>query len=243
MSLRIAMWSGPRNISTAMMRAWENREDTIVWDEPLYAYYLQQTGLDHPGKAKIIAAGDPDWRTVAAKATGRPVPDSKKIFYQKHMTHHLLPNIERDWLAKLSHCFLIRHPREVLLSYIKTRASVTLEDIGMPQQLEIFEYIWEKGGEIPLVIDSAEFLGNPRAFLELICRHFNIPFTERMLNWPAGPRDSDGVWAEYWYAAVQKSTGFASYTPRDETLPEHLLELADQALPYYQALYQQRLQV
>ena len=241
-SLRIAMWSGPRNISTAMMRAWENRDDTVVWDEPLYAHYLQQTDLDHPGKAQIIAAGEPDWREVATVATG-PIPDNKTIFYQKHMTHHLLANIERDWLSQLTHCFLIRDPREVLLSYIKTRANVTLEDIGMPQQLEIFDYIREQTGETPLVIDSAEFLQNPRAFLELLCTRLGIAFTERMLHWPAGPRDSDGVWAEYWYAAVQQSTGFAPYRPRSEVLPEHLQPLAKQAMPYYQALHERRLRI
>ena len=143
----------------------------------------------------------------------------------------------------MTHCFLIRNPREVLLSYIKTRANVTLEDIGMPQQLEIFDYIREKTGAIPIVIDSTEFLHNPRAFLELTCERLDIPFTERMLSWPAGARDSDGVWAEYWYAAVLKSTGFAPYTPRTEVLPDHLQPLAQQAMPYYEALYEQRLQI
>jgi hypothetical protein len=242
MTLSIAMWSGPRNISTAMMRAWENREDTLVWDEPLYAHYLKETGLDHPGREQVIAAGDPDWQTVAAKATG-PVPHGKTIFYQKHMTHHLLPGIGRDWLTRLTHCFLIRNPHEVLLSYIKTRANVTLEDIGMPQQLEIFQYIRGQTGAPPMVVDSAEFLQNPETFLKLICARLNIPFSECMLSWPPGARTSDGVWAEYWYAAVQASTGFAPYRPRTESLPAHLQPLAQQAMPYYQALYQYRLQV
>ena len=235
----IAMWSGPRNISTAMMRAWENRPDTVVWDEPLYAYYLAVTGLDHPGRDKVIAAGEPDWQKVITRCTG-PIPDGKTIFYQKHMTHHLLPEISRDWLAKLRNVFLIRDPRRVLASYVKTRENVNLDDIGLPQQLEIFEHVQARG-ETPLVIDTADFLQNPRGYLQALCAPLDIEFSECMLNWPAGPRDSDGVWAKYWYAAVQKSTGFAPYQERDLELMPELQTIAEQAGPYYEILHAARL--
>src|SRR5690606_35497938 len=138
--VRIAMWSGPRNISTAMMRAFENRPDTAVADEPLYGHYLLATGLDHPGRAAVIAAQETDWRKVAAMLTGS-VPDGRRIWYQKHMAHHLLPEIGRDWLDRLTNCFLIRDPQEVLASYVKTRAQPTLFDLGLPQQVEIFEHV------------------------------------------------------------------------------------------------------
>jgi len=235
------MWSGPRNISTAMMRAWENRPDTLVWDEPLYAHYLSVTGLDHPGREEVIAAGEPDWQNVVARCTG-PIPEDKTIFYQKHMTHHLLPHIGRDWLTSLENVFLIRDPRLVLASYVKTRETVTLDDIGLPQQLEIFEYVQARGVS-PLVIDSADFLENPQGYLEALCKHLAIPFSERMLHWPTGPRASDGIWAKHWYAAVQQSTGFEPYRPRTVKLTTDLQAIADQAEPYYQGLYTQRLQL
>src|SRR5205814_1814288 len=131
--LRVAMWSGPRNISTAMMRAWENRGDCAVVDEPFYAHYLAHTGIDHPGREQIIAAGETDWRRVAQRLSG-PAPNGASVYYQKHMTHHLLPHIGRGWLRELTHVFLIRDPREVLPSYIKTRTAVSVEDLGLPQQ-------------------------------------------------------------------------------------------------------------
>lgn len=237
---RIAMWSGPRNISTALMRAWDNRGDTAVVDEPLYAHYLHQTGLDHPGRAEIIAAGATDWRSVIAQLTG-PIPDGKAIFYQKHMTHHLLDNIDRGWLSQMSHAFLIRDPQEVILSYTKTRPTVTLADVGIRQQAELFDYIRRLTGQTPPVIDSGDFLHNPRGQLERLCALLSVPFTERMLHWPAGPRASDGIWAPYWYAAVLTSTGFVPYQPRSEPLPPQLEPLAETCRPYYEALYQYRL--
>ena len=239
MNTYIAMWSGPRNISTAMMRAWENRPDTVVWDEPLYAHYLAVTELDHPGRDEVIAAGEPDWRKVVARCTG-PIPEGKTIFYQKHMTHHLLPDMGRDWLDQLRNVFLIRDPRRVLASYVKTRENVSLDDIGLPQQLEIFEHAKARG-ELPLVIDSADFLQNPRSYLQALCAKLGIDFSERMLSWPPGPRASDGVWAKYWYAAVQKSTGFAPYQEREVELTPALQTIAEQAAPYYQTLYAKRL--
>jgi hypothetical protein len=235
MSVRLAMWSGPRNISTAMMRAWENRPDTSVWDEPLYAHYLATTGLTHPGGVEIMAAGLTDWREVADRATG-PIPHGATVFYQKHMTHHLLPAISRDWLTNLTHVFLIRDPREVLLSYTRGRESVTLADIGFTQQTELFDWLTTHQGQTPLVIDSGDFLRAPQAYLEKLCQHVGIPFFDTMLTWPAGPRDSDGVWAPHWYSSVENSTGFAPWRPRAGTLTGELAAIESAARPHYAKL-------
>jgi hypothetical protein len=238
--LRLAMWSGPRNISTAMMRAWENRGDSAVSDEPLYAHYLAHTGLDHPGREAVIAAGETDWRKVAARLTG-PVPEGKSIWYQKHMTHHLLPHIGREWLGGLKHAFLIRDPRDVVLSYVKSRPNVTAEDIGLLQQLEIFEYVRQRSGATPPVIDAAEFLKNPEQHLRALCARLEVEFTTRMLSWPAGERASDGVWAPYWYGAVLRSTGFDPYRARDRSVPAGFAEIIDTTMPAYQTLFDHRM--
>jgi hypothetical protein len=239
--LRLAMWSGPRNISTAMMRSWENRGDCVVVDEPLYAHYLAHTGLDHPGREDVIAAGEPDWRKVAARLVG-PVPLGKAVWYQKHMTHHLLPHIGRDWLRGLTHVFLIRDPREVLISYIRSRPHVTAEDIGVLQQLDIFEYVSELCGRIPPVIDAAEFLKAPESQLRALCAELDIAFTPRMLSWPPGPRAGDGVWAPYWYEAVLRSTGFEPYRARECHVPPEHNAIIDRVMPAFEVLRERRLQ-
>ena len=238
--MKIACWSGPRNLSTAMMYAFGNRADFAAMDEPFYAAYLARTGLEHPMRKAIITHHEADPAQVIRACT---TPYTGGVFYQKHMTHHLLPDYPLDWLAQLSHCFLLRDPHEVLLSYAQKREQVTLEDIGLPQQLEIFEHVQARTGQIPLVIDSADFLQQPGAYLQALCEQLAIPFSERMLHWPAGERASDGVWARYWYAAVQKSTGFAPYRPRQVTLPPELQDIAAQAAPYYQTLHRVRLQL
>jgi hypothetical protein len=242
MSVRLAMWSGPRNISTAMMRAWENRADTTVWDEPLYAYYLQATGLDHPMRDDVIAAGLPAWQDVAARATG-PIPDQAEVFYQKHMTHHLRPEVGREWLGELTHVFLIRDPREVLLSYSRSMETVTLEGIGFPQQAAIYDGLIAAGQPTPLVIDSGEFLRSPREYLEQICDHIGVAFTENMLTWPAGRRASDGAWAPHWYANVEASTGFAPWRERPGELSPELAEIERAARPFYDKLFERRLRL
>lgn len=239
-AVRVAMWSGPRNISTAMMRAWENRGDTAVWDEPLYAFYLHRTGIQHPGAGEVIAAGDTDWRKVVAALTG-PVPEDKLVYFQKHMTHHMLDEVDRGWLAQMRNCFLIRDPREVIASYARTRPEVTVSDIGVLQQSEIFEHARRTSGAPPLVVDSRDVLQNPRAMLTALCTALGIPFSEQMLSWPAGPRSSDGVWARYWYDAVNASTGFSPYVSKAHTLPRRLESLAEECEPHYRNLYEQRL--
>jgi hypothetical protein len=242
-AIRIAMWSGPRNISTAMMRAFENRNDAAVIDEPFYAVYLAATGADHPMRAEVLAAQASDWRTVVAQLMG-PVPGGRHIFYQKHMTHHMLPAIDRAWTGGMRNAFLIRAPEDVLLSYTEVRGAATLLDIGVPQQLELFEREADRLGQAPPVIDSHDVLEDPRGVLAALCAALGIPFSDAMLSWPAGRRDSDGVWAPAWYTAVERSTGFAPPRARArfEDLPDALKPIAEAARPAYERLAAHRLQ-
>jgi hypothetical protein len=240
--IRIAMWSGPRNISTALMRAWGNRPDTFVIDEPFYAFYLRATGKKHPGADEIIATGETDWRKVVEQCRRRlSAPGGKKIFYQKQMTHHLLPEIDREWLVGMTNCFLIRDPREVILSYMKRQSDPTLEDLGFVQQAEIFNRVRARTGSIPPVIDAGDVLQNPERILRLLCTAAAIEFDESMLSWPSGLRETDGVWARYWYCEVAKSTSFQQYKPREGIVPDCLNELHEQCREYYERLYEYRL--
>ena len=239
-ALHVAAWSGPRNISTAMMRAWENRGDCLVVDEPLYAHYLAHTGLDHPGREAVIAAGETDWRQVARRLTA-PLPAGVTLSYQKHMTHHLLPHIARDWLRALTHIFLIRDPRRVLVSYIKSRPNVVAADIGILQQLEIYQYVSAETAAAPPVIDAGEFLRAPEAQLRLLCERLGVAFSPRMLSWPAGPRASDGVWAPHWYEQVYRSTGFEAPVESEPQVPAEFRGLIAQVMPAYELLFARRL--
>jgi hypothetical protein len=241
--LRIAMWSGPRNISTAMMRAWENRGDCAVSDEPLYAHYLAETLSNHPGRDEVIATGETDWRKVTRALVGH-APAGEAIWYQKHMTHHLLPHIGHDWIYALTNVFLIRDPDEVVSSYLRTRDTVTPEDIGIPQERSLFDEISGHTGAAPPVIDADEFLRAPEAHLRALCAKLAIPFTDRMLAWPAGPRASDGIWAPHWYAAVWKSTGFEK--PRDRMairLEDEAKRVSDACREDYEFLRRHRIAV
>jgi hypothetical protein len=239
--VRVAMWSGPRNISTAMMRAWENREDCVVSDEPLYAHYLAHTGLDHPGREDVIAHGETDWRKVVAALTG-PVPDDQAVWYQKHMTHHLLAHIDYGWIAQLRNVLLIRDPREVVASYVKSRASVTAQDIGLPQQVALYEEL-SASGEAPPVIDSGDFLRAPEAHLRALCAWLGIEFTPCMLRWPPGPRASDGIWAPHWYAHVWESTGFEAPAPCEIELSGAAAGVAEECRPHYERLHALRMKL
>lgn len=242
MTLRIAMWSGPRNISTAMMRAWENRGDCHVSDEPLYAHYLAATGLDHPAREEVIAAGDTDWQRVAA-ALGGDAPAGQPLWYQKHMSHHLLPGMGHEWIHRLRNVFLIRDPAEVVASYVKARATVTPGDIGVPQEERLFDELCDRTGVAPPVIDAGEFLKAPEPHLRALCGLLGINFSTRMLAWPAGPRASDGVWAPHWYAAVWRSTGFEPWQPRAPELHGEAARVADACRAGYERLYAHRLRV
>jgi hypothetical protein len=244
-TVRIAMWSGPRNISTAMMRAFENRSDTLVVDEPFYAAELAATGRDHPMRAEVIAAGPTDPDAVVARLLGPLVDPAKpaaRILYQKHMTHHMLPGFPRGWIDVVTNAFLIREPERVLASYTQTWDDVSLEAIGVPQQLEIFERVADRLGRAPPVIDSADVLADPAAVLSRLCDACGIPFDAAMLSWPPGRRASDGVWAPAWYAAVERSRGFGP--PVSRPLPQldgRLAEIAELARPAYDQLRRHRL--
>ena len=240
MPRRIAMWSGPRNISTAMMRAWGNRPDTIVCDEPLYAHYLLKTRAPHPGLEEVIASQETDWRKVVGSLTGS-APDGKAVFYQKHMTHHLLPEIERDWLLQLDNIFLIREPREVITSLALVTPNPTLVDTGYPQQDEIFSWLRDQTGKNPPVLDARDVLEKPERMLRRLCAALNVEFVEAMLSWPPGPRETDGVWGKYWYEAVWQTTSFQPYKPKNRPVPPELVGLLDEAETLYRRMYEHRL--
>ena len=227
---RIAMWSGPRNLSTAMMRSWENRSDCDVIDEPLYAWYLEETGLDHPGADEIIAAGPSNLGDAIGACLAAPEAAGATISYQKHMAGHLLPGVDRGWLDDLTNCLLLRDPVRVLASYTKVREEVTLLDIGLPQQVELAE-------RAVVIIDSADFLTDPEGYTRLVCDRVGVEFDPVMLSWPAGTRASDGIWAKHWYGAVETSTAFGP-PPSDLSpkLPDHLAAIAEEATEIYREL-------
>ncbi len=239
---RIAMWSGPRNISTAMMRSFETRPDTNVVDEPLYAHYLNETGLEHPVADVVMQSQSMDWRVVADELRA-PLPDGVTVHYQKHMSHHLLPCIEREWMRDLTHAFLIRDPRAMLASYREKREEVSLEDLGLPQQVALYKWVEEELGVTPPLVDSKDVLLDPRGMLGALCEELGIGFDEAMMSWPAGRRDSDGVWASWWYNAVMRSTGFQPYKPKELNLDDELEAIATEAMPLYDWLFERRLVV
>ena len=233
---RIAVWSGPRNLSTAMMRSFGNRADIAeVRDEPFYAAYLAITGKDHPMRAEVLASQPQDWREVARACASDPVPPGL-LLYQKHMTHHMLGGIDRGWIAGLANVFLIRAPERVLASYAVKREEVTLEDIGFLQQAELFDLVADRTGRAPPVVDAEAVRADPERVLRRLCAAVGIGFDPGMLAWPAGPRASDGAWAPHWYGAVLASTGFTPPDPAPPPLPGALARIADAARPSYDRL-------
>lgn len=236
--LRIAMWSGPRNISTAMMRAWENRADTFVTDEPFYAHFLAHSTVEHPGQKEILASQSTDWQEVVEQCLTSEMSGCT-VHYQKHMTHHVPSHISLQWLSKLTNIFLIRAPDAVIASYSKSRPDLTASDLGFVQQARLFTTVKEQLDATPLVIDSVKLLEQPRKAMELLCKHCGIPFDEGMLQWPAGKRESDGVWAPYWYSSVEASTGFSAPRKQQSIALDRLQQkMADECQPYYEALAQ-----
>lgn len=239
---RIAMWSGPRTLSTALLRSWSSRADTAVVDEPLYAVYLASTGRPHPGRDAILASQPTDWRAVARGLTG-PVPGARAVFYQKHMAHHLLPHVGRAWLDGLRHAFLLREPAALLASLARVLPDATAADTGLSQQVELFERTADRLGHAPPVIDAADVLRDPAATLRALCAALGVPFDDAMLAWAPGPRPEDGVWAPHWYPSVWASTGFdpppaASPPPQ---VPDALRGVLDACRPLYDRLSSHRL--
>jgi hypothetical protein len=239
--MRLAMWSGPRNVSTAFMRSWENRADTRVVDEPFYAHYLEVTGLDHPGRDEILAHHETDWRRVVESLLA-PLPPGVEILFQKQMSHHLLPHMGREWLASMTHGFLIRDPAPMLASLEEKLGCFDLDATGLPQQVEIFDDVVRRTGRVPPVVDAADLLAAPEPMLHALCAAIGAPFTPRMLSWPAGPRASDGIWAKHWYERVERSTGFEPVEAVDALqLTGRLAELEARCRPLYEKLRTHRL--
>jgi hypothetical protein len=239
--IRIAMWSGPRNISTALMRSFGQRADTAVVDEPFYAAFLAVSGQPHPMREAVLASQPQDWRAVVQALLG-PVPDGRAVYYQKHMTQHMLPGFGREWMGAMRNAFLIRDPAAVLASYVRARGVATLADIGIVQQREMFEREADRLGAAPPVVEGNDVLARPGHMLQRLCAALGISYTDAMLEWPAGRRATDGVWAPAWYEAVERSTGFAAPPPPERTrLPDELQRVADAAAPHYQVLAAHRL--
>lgn len=239
--VRVAMWSGPRNISTAMMRAWENRADTVVVDEPLYAAYLARTEIDHPGRDDVLAA-QPTSLDAAVAALSEPLLDGVAVHYAKHMAHHLDMTADPAWTNAFRNVLLVRDPDEVVASYVRSREACEPDDIGLLQQVWLLERWDADRREVP-IIDSGDFLRDPEAHLRWLCDWLGIPFTDRMLSWPPGPRDSDGVWAPHWYGAVLASTGFEPPRPRVVDLSPHDAAVAEACRPAYDVLHARRVRL
>ncbi len=239
--MRIAMWSGPRNLSTAMMYAFAQRSDCTVMDEPFYAAFLALTGDTHPMREEILAAGPTDLAEVIAQCRAGGTAEAPHV-YQKHMTQHMLPAIDRGWMAETANVFLIRHPARVIASYVAKRESPTLDEIGFRQQFELFDHA-KALGQTPIVVDSADIRTDPPQMLSALCEVLGLPFETGMLHWPMGGHPSDGVWAPHWYGAVHNSTGFAAAEgPLPELGPKEQA-LCDAAMPYYLALRERRLTI
>lgn len=240
MSRRIAMWSGPRNLSTAMMRSFGSRSDTFVSDEPFYACFLKQTGADHPMREETIAGMDCDWRSVMEALRGE-TPDGSPVWYQKHMWHHMAGAIGYSDFEGFAHAFLIREPERMIASYLRKRESAAFENFGLDRQAEFFEREAERLGHAPPVVDANDVLADPEAVLSALCAALRIPWDRAMLSWKPGRRARDGPWAPHWYAAVEKSTGFGPPETEPIKLSDDARRLADRCRPYYRRLAEHRL--
>jgi hypothetical protein len=242
------MWSGPRNLSTAMMRSFGSRADTVVSDEPFYGCFLQATDADHPMREEVIAAMDCDWRSVMETLRG-PIPKGQsleggtvpRVWYQKHMWHHMVGPVGYDDFAGFTHAFLIRAPEPMIASYLRKRESAAFEDLGLERQAEFFDREADRLGQVPQVIDAGDVLSNPEAVLSKLCRALGIPWDPAMLAWAPGRRETDGPWAPHWYGAVEASTGFGPPEAGEVELPDGARRLAERCRPYYEHLAAHRL--
>ena len=240
MTLRIAMWSGPRNLSTAMMRSFGSRADTFVSDEPFYGCFLKTTGAEHPMRNETIAAMDCDWVSVISTLRG-PAPSGAPVWYQKHMWHHMAGPIGYDDFSGFAHAFLIRDPERMIASYLRKREAAAFENFGMDRQSEFFEREADRLGHAPPVIDANDVLKNPAAVLSKLCDALGIAWDEAMLSWAPGRRETDGPWAPHWYGAVEKSTGFGTPETGSVDLPPEARRVADRCRPYYERLAAHRI--
>ncbi len=231
-TIRIVMWSGPRTISTAMMRAWENRADCRVTDEPFYAAYLATTGLDHPMRAAVIAAQSTDWEECARFCAGGV---EAPVHFQKHMCQHMIAEAPLGWMAACRHAFLIRPPEAVAASFHRGWAGMGADDLGFRRQAELFDHVCQITGAVPPVLEAQGVLEAPEAALRALCSALGVGFDPAMLAWPKGPRASDGVWSAHWYGRVNASTGFAPYQPPGP-VPEGLAGIVAECRPYYERM-------
>ncbi|MGZ8313455.1 MAG: sulfotransferase-like domain-containing protein [Allosphingosinicella sp.] len=238
MTLRIAMWSGPRNLSTALMRSFGNRDDTFVSDEPFYGAFLKTSGAHHPMREAVVAAMDCDWHSVARALAGA-TPDGSPVWYQKQMWHHMVGPVGYDDFAGFTHAFLIRDPAAMIASYLRKREAAAFEDFGLDRQADFFAREADRLGAAPPVVDAGDILADPAGTLSALCGRLGLAFDPAMLSWPAGRRATDGPWAPHWYQAVEASTGFGP-PERVPALDGDAARIADRCRPYYEALARHR---
>ncbi len=242
MTVPICMWSGPRNLSTAMMRSFGSRADCAVWDEPFFAPFLLASGKAHPGREETLAAHETDPNIVAQQCSAG-APNGKTFFFQKHMPHHMLDDFPMEWTHGARHFFLIREPARVIASYVKGREDFTYDDLGFGPQLRLFDYLMDQEGAPPPVIDSADIRRAPEDSLKALCSAINIPFDQAMLTWEPGPRPEDGAWAPYWYASVEKSSGFGPPPSGEVHLADIYSDVLARCENDYAPLWERRLRV
>lgn len=235
----ICMWSGPRNLSTAMMRAFENRSDTQVWDEPFFAPWLATTGKNHPGRKETLARHESNPKRVAELCLKRP-SGGRPYYFQKHMPHHMEDIFPVAWTERCRHFFLIRRPDAVIASYVKGRADFDIDDIGFFPLIRMYEWLSKQGHTIP-ILDCDDILADPKNTLSKLCAELGMPFDPAMLAWPAGPRDTDGAWAPWWYKSVENSTGFAPPKTEEPVVPAAYRPILEKCQPAYELLYAKRL--
>ena len=231
--VRICLWSGPRNISTALMYSFAQRSDTVVVDEPLYGHYLRVSGVEHPGRNEVLAAMETDGRKVVEKVILGPSP--RQVLFMKQMAHHLV-ELDLGFLAATVNVLLIRDPRDVLMSLVNQIPDPRLADTGIAVQSALYDQLRALGQDPP-VVDSRELLLAPREVLSALVGRLGLPFEDTMLEWSPGARAEDGVWAPHWYQNVHRSTGFAPYRPKEESFPERLIDLLEECRPHYERLY------
>ncbi len=232
-TVRIAMWSGPRNISTAMMRSWSSRRDCRVVDEPFYAAYLAETGLDHPMRAEILASQSQDWDLVASDCASAC---DAAIIFQKHMSQHMVAAAPLGWMSACRHAFLIRPPEEVAASFSAKWDAMTAEDLGFRRQSELFDHICQLTGAAPPVVMAADVLQDPGGMMRALCSALRVDWDPAMLQWTAGRHPDDGVWGAHWYNAVIGSTGFAPPSRRPPAVPEEHLAIVDACRPHFESM-------